>query len=253
MRYEVDPMRLVYLVFPFLVTACAVATTDPNDAEAEAAGAQAVGKADGASFSGLYHAHATSLKPGDVPTLELRVTAKAGAPTLAYVRARCYHTGCTLDVPETDSYDVYTSSGGKTYVRFWSEQVSHDGNGDLVSTPVVADVYEIKTTSKGIKLRKSFTARWLNLYSTSEETLCEATGGSWGAGACGCPGNTPGEFATYEFIAGAGGCIATPGADESNCDASDGMWTDDDATLIGSYCVCGLDRHVDDTGSCSSN
>jgi hypothetical protein len=229
----------------FLVGACADATTeDASDGEAEAADAQPVGKADAASFVGLYRAHATALRSGDVPSVELLADGR-------YVRSRCYHASCSLRVPETDKFDVYTSSAGKTYVRFWTVAITTDPDTGIDSHPVVADVYEVKSTSYGVKLRKSYTTRWLSLYSTSPSLMCSATGGSWAADACTCPGNTPNMWPATIFISGSG-CIATPGASEDHCDSSGGMWTDDDATAIGSYCVCGTGRFLDGTGACAS-
>jgi hypothetical protein len=161
------------------------------------------------------------------------------------VRERCYHTGCALPLPETDHYDTYASSAGNHYVRFWSFTVSKDADGNLVTTPKIADVYEIVATSYGIKLRKSYTSRWVSLYRTTAATACTSTLGTWTSSDCTCP-------ATDVFVAGAGGCVTSPGANESNCDASNGLWTDDDATLIGAYCECGSGRYDDATGSCTA-
>jgi hypothetical protein len=248
-------MRLAYLLIASLVLAsCADATPDDlSDGEAETAAEQAVGKADSASFAGVYATHATTLKDGDVPSLELRVIANPGVPTkYSYIRSRCYHASCSARIPETDAYSVYTSSAGKTYVRFWSVTMTYDPNNGVTETPVVADVYEIKTWSKGIKLRKSFSTRWQTLYTASPSLMCHDSHGTWASGTCTCPGNMPNTFPAFEFVSGAGGCIATPGANESNCDDSHGLWTDDDSTLIGSYCRCGVGRFVDSTGGCTN-
>ncbi len=40
--------------------------------------------------------------------------------------------------------------------------------------------------------------------------------------------------------------------DESECDATNGFYTDDDATLIGSFCRCGIGRYAGAAG-CTSN
>jgi hypothetical protein len=219
----------------WLIGGCAAAADDRDDSEAESADVQTSGKADAAAVLGLYHSHASRHYNGDVPDLELR--------DADYVRARCYHASCALRVPETSTYDVYTSSSGKTYVRFGGEAISHDADGNLVETHVVADVYEIKTWSGGIKLRKSYSTRWQVLYRTTVQTACTSSGGTFGT-ECTCPTST--------FAAGAGGCIAMPGANESNCDDSGGAWTDDDATAIGSYCVCSVGQYLDGTGACSA-
>ena len=92
----------------------------------------------------------------------------------------------------------------------------------------------------------------MTLYKTTATAQCSAQGGAWANSDCSCPGNTPGMWAATIFIPGAGGCIATPGASEDGCDSSDGLWTDDDATLIGSYCECGAGRYDDAAGSCAA-
>jgi hypothetical protein len=245
--------RFNYLLPILLLVGCADLTLDDQtDGEAETATAQLVGKEDAASFTGVYRTHTTALKDGDVPSVELVTNAKPGLPTTySYVRSRCYHANCSVRVPETDKYDLYTTNG-KTYLRFWSFTITNDPNDGLVQHPAVTDVYEIKAISHGIKLRKSFSTRWQTLYTASASLMCSESHGSWANDTCTCPGNIPGMWAAHIFISGAGGCIATPGASEANCDASGGMWTDDDATDIGSYCVCGNGRYDDAEGSCSA-
>jgi hypothetical protein len=228
-------MRVELLVL-VAITACADPGVDVDDGEAEGATVAPSGDA-AASFAGLYAGTAGTHATGDVIALDLRV-----APALDYVRARCYGTECSRIVPETDHYDVYTSSAGKTYVRFWSVEISHD-HGDVDATPELVDVYEIKT-SDGVQLRKSYTTRWVTLGAASEDALCTGGGGSWSDGACSCA-------AGKTFVAGAGGCVAIGGASEANCDASGGLWTDDDATLLGEYCICGTGRYDDASGSCA--
>ncbi|MDB4955516.1 MAG: hypothetical protein JWO36_3085 [Myxococcales bacterium] len=248
-------MRLAYFLIAVLsLAACAdPSPDDAADGEALTAADQPVGKEDAASFAGLYHSHATTFRDGDVPSLDLIVNAHPALPiTNAYVRSRCYHGGCSRNVPETDAYSIYTSTAGRTYVRFWSVSLTFDPDGNIVEQPVIADVYEIKTFSHGIKLRKSYSTVWQSLYTSSPSLVCHDSHGTWAGNACTCPGNTPGAFATREFIAGAGGCIATPGANESNCDGSHGAWTDDESTLIGSFCRCGLGRYDDANGSCAA-
>ena len=239
------PCSLIALLW---IVACADVTPDDQaDGEAETGAEQAVGKADGASFAGVYRTHAATLRDGDVPSLELSVHTVPGLPvTYAYVRARCYHASCSRNVPETDTYSVYTSSAGKTYVRFWSFTVTVDPNNGPTAHPVIADVYEIKAFSGGVKLRKSYSTSWQTLYCATDASVCQVSHGTWASSGCACPGTGT------EFVRGAGGCIDSPGASESNCDATNGLWTDDEATLIGSYCECGLGRYVDSAGSCTS-
>ena len=231
-------LRLAYL---FLVLVACVApasssTDDASDAEAEAADAQPGGKADAADLLGSFASRAHSFYSNDLPSLELLDSG-------SYVRARCYHASCALRLPETDQFDTYTSSSGKRYLRFWTFTAARDANDELQATPVIADVYEVRTVSGGLRLRKSYTSTWRALYPATHEELCGRTGGAWTGDGCTCPG---------VFVAGAGGCIATPGASEDGCDTTDGLWTDDDATLIGSYCRCGAGRYVDAAGSCAA-
>jgi len=223
-------MRAYLLI---LLAGCAAG--DPDDAAALEAPAELAGKADGATVTGLFAAETTSLRAGDIPNLELRADG-------SYVRARCYHAGC---IAETDRFDTYTSTSGHRYLRLWSFTLDADRN----PTPVIADVYELRTTSTGIKLRKAYSTRWLALTSAHADALCAATSGAW-SGACACPGGGNGATEHPGFVAGAGGCITIPGGGEDACDASGGLYTDDDATPIGTYCECGVGRHVAGAGSC---
>ena len=223
-----------------VLVGCTATTAPPDDGEAESAPPQALGKADGAAFTGIYASHVTHHYNGDIPDLELRADG-------AFVRQRCYHASCAIETPESDNYDVYTSSSGKTYVRFHGQQITYDSSG-LTNEEIVADVYEIRTSSKGVQLRKAYSTRWQSLFLSSPGLACATTGGTWTTD-CACPQNQPNMYQV--FVPGAGGCIASPGASESNCDDSYGMWTDDDATLIGSYCICAVGQYLDDTGSCA--
>jgi hypothetical protein len=230
------------LAFALPLAACA-ADTDDYTQDDEAFAADAGGKADAPSFAGLYVTHATHHYNGDVTALELRGDNQ-------YVRERCYHASCALSVPETDTYDTYKSSTGKTYVRFWSFEVGQDSNGERTEEPTVADVYEVQKTSYGVRLRKSYTSRWFALYRATPASTCTGSNGAWDGSDCTCAGNTPGTWPANVFVPGAGGCVPTPGASEDACDTSNGFWTDDDATLIDSYCRCGLDRYDGPTGAC---
>jgi hypothetical protein len=222
-----------------LVTAC-VDTSD--DALAESAPID--GKDDGGpAVTGLYATTATLLRDGDIPNLELRGD--------TYVRNRCYHSACSGERAETDRFDTFTSSSGKTYIRFWSFKfVPNPASGDRDEVPVVADTYEITKTSTTIKLRKTYSSRWQTLKKKSPSSVCTASGGSWASSTCTCPGPT--SWPGVAFVPGAGGCIQVSGTDESECDGTDGSYTDDDSTLIGSYCRCGVGRYAGDSG-CASN
>jgi hypothetical protein len=248
-------MRRLLVSLISFATACATAdaptdpTNDTSDDEAETATPQ-IAPAAAPPFAGLYTTHATTHQNGDITSLQLLTATHLGTPQSTYVRERCYHTNCALPLPETDHYDSYTSAAGKTYLRFWSFTAKDDGTG-LVTTPAIADVYEVLTTSYGIKLRKSYTSRWLALYKTTPAKQCTATGGMYTTD-CACPLNIPGEYPKQVFVPGAGGCLAMPGDNESNCDGSMGQWADDDATLTGAYCVCQLGYYDDATGTCAA-
>lgn len=218
---------------------CAATTATPDDSEAETAPAQALGKADAATFTGIYAQHVTRHYNGDVPDLELRADG-------TFVRQRCYHASCAIETPETDHYDVYTSSSGKSYVRFHGQQITLDSSGNIQNQEIVADVYEIRAFSKGVQLRKSYSTRWQSLYLSSPGLACATSGGTYTSD-CACPQPYPAQT----FVAGAGGCITTPAWSESNCDDSHGMWTDDEATPINSFCICSVGQYLDDTGSCA--
>ena len=112
--------------------------------------------------------------------------------------------------------DQYTSSSSHTYVRFYGQKIGHDATGNLQSASTIADVYEIRGFSKGVQVRKAYSTRWQSLYTTT----------------------VPLTFTTV--------------ANESNCDDSGGMWTDDDATAIGSYCICSVGQYLDASGGCSA-
>ena len=227
------------LVLMVGLMACGVTAPDMDDADAEMAGAQPMA-AEPSKFTGLYAVTATAAtrREGDLVALEL-------TPTAAYVRARCYHDGCGLVVPETDRFDHYTSTGGIEYLRFWSFDVSRDAGGGLEQTPEVVDAYEVHATAKGFRLRKSHTTRWIEMTTQTPDAACSTAGGKWDGGMCSCASG-------LIFVSGAGGCVPEPAANEARCDASDGLWTDDDATLIGSYCLCGQGRLIDNDGSCTT-
>ncbi len=252
--------RAALLIATVLLGACDAAPvgadgpSDVDDADAETAALVPTGKADAIDLVGLYAARAAAHQEGDVTTLELFA---AGASPSApgerdYVRTRCYHAGCALPLVETSTFDTYASSSGRTYLRFWSVRITDATDGTRTTTPVIADVYELTRTAARIKLRKSYTSRWVTLAKTTPAARCAATAGTWTADACTCPGTVPGAWPTSIFVPGAGGCIARPADDESNCDDSHGLWSDDDATLAGAYCVCGLGAYDDATGACAA-
>jgi hypothetical protein len=231
------------LVTSIFFGACADTTLDESDSEAESAPEQMLGKADAPTITGLYATSTTTLKDGDVPNLELLATG-------SYVRRRCYHASCALPVAETDHYDTYTSSAGKSYLRFYStKSVWNAAHDDRTSVAVVADVYEVVKTTTTIKLRKAYSTRWLTLAKKTATSLCTADHGTWTSGSCACPGAGGWSDNGYiGFIAGLGGCITIPGAGEGESDDTGGWYTDDDSTLVGTYCLCDRGSYLSNTG-----
>jgi hypothetical protein len=234
--------RLAYVLALSIVTACAAAP-DPADLDAETAPPAADGgKADAATWVGLYHISSSTLHSNDVSDLELHTDG-------TYVRGRCYHASCASWIPETEHYDVVTSHG-RQYVRFWSVSIA----SDLSTTPALVDTYEIRAISKGIQLRKTYTTRWFSLFHSSISSQCLATGGKYdgSSDSCSCPNSVYSDSGYEAFAAGAGGCIWAPSGSESACDSSGGMYTDDESTAISTFCVCGIGRYDSDDGSCAS-
>jgi len=237
-------MRTI-LVASLVLVGCAASTDVPDDSEAVDAPPQLAGKADAPQFLGIYASHTTHHYNGDIPDLELRGDGH-------FIRERCYRSNCSLMAPETDAFDQYTSASGHTYVRFYGQQISLDSDGNIQNESAVADVYEIRAFTKGVQLRKAYSTRWQSLYLSSPSLACATSGGTYSGSDCTCPLNQPNVWQVQVFVPGAGGCIATPGASEDNCDTSHGMWADDDGTVIGSYCICSIGQYLDATGACAA-
>jgi hypothetical protein len=96
-----------------------------------------------------------------------------------------------------------------------------------------------------LSLRRSSSTHTFELAATAEPDLCGASGGSWSAAnrTCDCGSEWPTAYAP-----GAGGCWRSPSAGETQCDDTQGDWTDDDPDLVGTYCRCGIGRHLADAG-----
>jgi hypothetical protein len=230
---------LAYLCL--MLSACAAADDDLDDSEAETATAQDVT----GTLVGLYATStSTTLADGDIANLQLDANG-------SYIRLRCYHAGCALRVPESDHYDSYTSSSGKTYVRFYSfVTVWNTAGDDRMQKPVVADVYEVQKTSTTIRLRKSYSSRWVTLRKTTPKAQCTGDGGTWSTTTqCSCPGPTGWSTSGYfVFTPGAGGCVKVPGTTEDGCDTSGGYYADDDATPVGTFCSCDRGQYLTNDG-----
>src|SRR5262249_18337066 len=147
---------------------------------------------------------------------------------------------------------------GLFYLHFISyENVVDAKTGETCQQDVVEDVYEVKKSGRYLKLRRAHQSRWQTLSTITPRTLCRESGGSWvvnptapaGTPAeCDCPGPTQDYPLAPQFIPGAGGCLEVENTDEDSCDNSGGGWTDDDATLIGTFCTCPLGQALTTTG-----
>lgn len=221
---------------------CATASDDLDDADAEDGSALTLGAADTAAFTGVYTwSYAT--RPywaNDIPSIQLTAD--------TYIRSRCYGYDCAKLVPQTGGVQWYRSSAGKTYVRFGSFEKVQSGDEWLDHT-VIADVYEIKTTSGGIKLRKTYSDRWFYLKRRTLEAECAASGGEWADGACACPALANSDWSHYiGFFAGLGGCFEIFATGEDGCDSTHGSYLDDDGNAIGTYCLCPVGTYETNAG-----
>jgi hypothetical protein len=240
-------MRIASLsvLLTLAITSCA---TSPEDDNAE--GEDLDGKADGISLVGNYVMPGGGHYNNDVPSLSL------GADK-TYARVRCYGASCAKRVRESDHYQAVKSSSGKIYLRFdrfvW---VDHD---TFSTAQKLADSYEVKLTSTGIALRKTYTTRWMKLDKKTDEALCTTSHGTWkptmdldGAAAgttthCDC-GQDPNKWPSPAFVPGAGGCITAAATNEDDCDTTNGYYTDDDRDSLGDYCRCPLGTAITDMG-----
>jgi hypothetical protein len=232
-------MNRLALLLPILSLAACVSAddTDASDNAAETAPVTASGgKADdalGIVGTAYEMTSPTTYKAGDITNLELTDT--------SYVRGRCYHTGCSTWAPETNHWDSFTS-GTHHYLRFYS--FTKDGSGN--ETQVIADAYEVKKLSTGIKLRKTYTSRWITLAARTSQVLCGESGGTWSNATCDCgPMQGPDWVLPID---GLGGCFQAPTGTEASCDATGGDYTDDDTTAIGTFCLCPIGTMVTETG-----
>jgi hypothetical protein len=220
---------------------CATAADDLGDADAEAGDALTLGAADTAAFTGVFTwSYAT--RPywaNDIPSVDLTAS--------RYIRTRCYGYDCAKLVPQTGGVQWYRSSD-KTYVKFLSFEKVQSGE-EWIDHTVVADTYEIKTTSGGIKLRKTYSDRWFYLKRRSLEAECTASGGDWASGACACPALDQSDWSHYiAFFPGLGGCFEIFATSEDGCDSTHGSYSDDDGNAIGTYCLCPVGTYETNAG-----
>jgi hypothetical protein len=218
------------------------AVDDGADAEAESGAAIALGKADADDFAGLYRWSSTrAYWNTDLPSLELVGT--------TYIRSRCYGYDCANLVPQTGHRQIVRTSSGKVYVRFMSFTRTWDADAEeWLESPALADTYEIKRTSSGIKLRKTYQSRWISLAKVTRAKACTASGGAWSNDECTCDNVANADWSHYVgFFPGLGGCFEIFAANEDGCSET-GSYTDDDGTAIGTYCHCPLDTYETQQG-----
>lgn len=185
-----------------------------------------------APLPGIYQLTGDPVGAGDVVYLWLR-----GDGGFAWTR--CYDADCVAPVVEDGTYQLTTSSG-KRYVSFY--QVGRAGDTKVHFN----SMYAYSRTSNALKLRKTYSSRWMTLASVAEGDLCVASGGTWN-GSCGCDGGWPTSYSP-----GAGGCWVAPAAGESACDDTQGVYSDDETNAAGTFCDCGIGRHLEESG-CVAN
>jgi hypothetical protein len=240
------PMRILGVL---VVMVCASACSEPidesvDDGDAELGSVVELGKGDASDFAGIYR-WADASRPywnNDIPSLQL-----AGS---GYVRSRCFGFNCATLVPQFGDRKIVRVSG-KVFVRFMSfTREWNADNEEWIETPVLADTYEIKKTTRGIKLRKTYTSRWISLDKITERQACTLSGGDWGIETppCTCDAVANPDWSHYmASFPGLGGCFEIFAANEDGC-SSTGSYTDDDATVIGTYCSCPLGTHETQAG-----
>lgn len=217
-----------------LVSGCAAQLG--SDGAVDEAALAAGGKADSAAtVAGIYQLAGDATGAGDVVYLWLRSDGR-------FAWTRCYDVDCAAPVVEDGTYALTTSaSTGKKYIRFEQPGVSGDAAAHFNS------IYAYSASRASLELRLARTSRWQTLDAVSEDALCAASGGSWSGSACGCGAAWPTVYSP-----GAGGCWLSPAVGESQCDATHGSWSDDDANLAGTFCDCGYARHLTADG-CADN
>jgi hypothetical protein len=158
---------------------------------------------------------------------------------------RCYDAACAAPVREDGTWQLARSASGRRSIRFYQRGPAGDPAAHFHS----AYAYAVSRDGARLWLRADGGARPFIMKAAAEADLCAASGGSWSDAthACDCRAGWP-----IAWSPGAGGCWQSPPAGESACDATQGSWTDDDPGLIGTYCECGIGRHLTG-GGCVAN
>lgn len=239
------------MLLTIVLSACA--TNAPGDDAVDGA-FDLSGKADGPSFAGTYQEVGGGARKGDLPFVQLHDDG-------TYVRLRCYTTNCTKTTPETDRYTTFENPDThKQYVIFgrfvWTDFDNRESRVDPY------DAYEVRHDGANLLFRKTYTSRWIAMAPVTEEAICTASGGTWdtstehqGAEAgtttscdCGQDSVTNWDDPIPAFVPGAGGCRMTFKMVESECDDTQGSYTDDDTDALGDYCLCPAGTIPTDTG-----
>lgn len=197
-------------------------------------------KADSAApaLTGIFQLGGTSLDAGDLIYLQLVADGR-------FAWTRCYDAGCANPIAEDGTFTQTRTRAGKKYLRFWQAGAA----GDSVTHLNAIYAYGLSGDHSTLRLRKIYGSRTFRMDAVAEPDLCASSGGHWNdaSRACSCGSGWPTAYGP-----GAGGCWVAPSANESQCDATGGRWTDDDADLIGTFCECGIGRHLTDEG-CTAN
>jgi hypothetical protein len=226
-----------------IISGCASAGDELDDAEADAS-ELSVTAADKASLSGVYR-WADASKPywnNDIPSLDLAAT--------RYVRSRCYGWDCEHLVAQTGAVRWVKSSTNKIYLRFMSFEKQLEGE-EWIEHAVVADTFEIKKTASGVALRKTYSSRWIALDASTPAGACDASGGTWSAAdaTCACPALPAADWShRIDFVPGLGGCFEIFASNEEGCDETHGAYLDDDASALGTWCLCPVGTYETQAG-----
>lgn len=178
----------------------------------------------------------STLRPGSV----FRLSGAPASGELLYLQlaaggrfawTRCPDAACADPVREDGTWQ-----SGHGTLRFFQQGPKGDPSPHLQATYAYA--------VKGGKLWLRAQGAAFAMEKVTEPQLCSASGGAWtSAAACDCGKGWPTAWSP-----GAGGCWQSPAVSEEACDATQGSWTDDDATLIGTYCECGIGRRLTAAG-----
>jgi hypothetical protein len=253
-----------------LLGACAPAESDDALAALEP---DVEGKADGVVPVGAFEIVANNLRADDVVYVNLLPPSTkpgvVGDPS--WVWQRCYDTPCSQLIAQDGDYAFYKGSAGRKYIAFYTTHIDPPAPPSPKTAPPVPatknpmptyspgdliDLYAYTKSGKTLKLRRAGTSRWFTTTALSDHAACDESGGAWSSspapGACDCSALGTGAFGTAaQFQPGLGGCFLLPNSSETECDDSNGAYTDDDNNLVGTYCECGVGRYYAEGSGCT--